>query len=70
MKQVTRRMAAADVPALCALFLEDGLPYDITVRRGRHQGERQLVITIKGTTQEDIAAKCDALERTIARLKA
>lgn len=69
--RVTRRMNAEAVPALLALWLEnDGLPYDITVCQGRrHQGVRQVVFTIMGTTQEDITAKWEALERTIDGLK-
>lgn len=67
---VKRRMSAAAVPALLVLWLKDyGLPYDITVCTGRkHQGERQLVFTITGTTQEDVTAKWQALEHTIESL--
>ena len=70
MVQVKRRISAAAVPTLLELWLkDDSLPYDITVCAGRrHQGERQLVFTIMGTTQEDITAKWEALERTIESL--
>lgn len=67
---VKRRMSAAAVPALLVEWLkDDGLPFDIEVCTGRRrQGERQLVFTITGTTMEDVTAKMEALEHTIANL--
>lgn len=67
MIKVKRQISTAAVPALLVEWLKaDGLPFDITVCAGRRrQGERQLVFTVTGTTQEDVTAKWRALERTI-----
>ena len=59
---VKMRMPAADVPPLLVAWLEEALPYDITVKTGTARGERRVVFTVTGSTQEDIAAKLDALE--------
>lgn len=67
--KVTKRMSAENVPLLLTYWLEDGgLPYDITVKQRKCHGLRLVVFTITGTTQEDVTAKMEALEHTIANL--
>lgn len=70
MMRVKKSMNTEAVPALLVEWLkDDGLPFDIEVCAGRRrQGERQLVFTITGTTMEDVTAKMEALEHTIANL--
>lgn len=46
-----------------------GLPYDITVKQRKCHGLRLVVFTITGSTKEDVAAKCVALDMTIAKLE-
>lgn len=68
MKQmcVQMRMPSADVPATMLEWLEDSLPFDITVRTGRgFMGQRRVVFSVYGSTQTDIMAKLEALETFI-----
>lgn len=68
--KVTKRMSAENVPLLLTYWLEDGgLPYDITVKQRKCHGLRLVVFTITGSTKEDVAAKCVALDMTIAKLE-
>lgn len=64
--KVEMAMPAKDVSAILLEFLKDSLPFDITVRTGKNRcGQRRVVFSVWGTTQEDIHAKLCALETVI-----
>lgn len=56
---------AASVPHLLDEWVDKGITVDLTVRRGERKGEKMVCIGVHDTTQEDINAKIEALERLI-----
>ena len=63
-------MQSKDVFQILLDLIKDNLLYDITARTGySNSGLSRVAFTIKGSTQEEIWAKIDALETVIDKLQ-
>ena len=59
-------MPAREISEAMTKWLDSNLPLDIQLRRGNRKGEKVVCFSVYGTTQENIMAKWEALERLIS----
>lgn len=55
-------MPEASIPKGMNEWIYANMPMDIVVKRGMHKGCKMIAFYVYGSTQEDILAKCNALE--------
>lgn len=68
MKKIQVAMSAEILSKSLNLWLENSLPLDISIRQGKSpKGQRCVVFSIAGSSQEDILAKWEALEALIEK---
>lgn len=68
MMKIQVAMSAELVTKSLNLWLENNLPLDISIRQGKTpKGQRRVVFTIFGSSQEDIMAKWEALKTLIEK---
>lgn len=60
-------MPASEISKALNKWLEENLPVDISMRRGRKKGRKIVCFTIYGTTQENINAKLEGLEKVLRK---
>lgn len=65
--QMKIRLEASAVPSLLGLWLAEDLPVDFRVLGGHVRGMRVLVVTITGSTRQDIEDKRAAFMATVRR---
>lgn len=67
MKQmhVDMLVPAKELSKALETWMGESLPVDISVRSGKRKGKRVLVLSVYGTTQEDILDKIEALNKII-----
>lgn len=67
MKQMHVDMAipAKTLSKTLETWMSENLPVDIAVRSGKRKGKRVVVLSVYGTTQQDILDKIEALDKII-----
>jgi len=58
-------MPTAEISKALNTWFDENLPIDIRIRRGVKKGRKVVCFSIYGSTQENIMAKWDALEKLI-----
>lgn len=58
-------MPTAEISKALNTWLDENLPIDIRIRRGMKKGRKVVCFSIYGSTQENIMAKWNALEKVI-----
>ena len=58
-------MPTADISKALNTWLDKGLPTDISIRRGTRKGRKVVCFSIFGSSQEDIMAKWEAVEKLL-----
>ena len=58
-------MPASEIKKSLEVWLENNLPMDIEVRKGKRNGKKVVSFTVYGSSQEEIIAKWESLEKVI-----
>lgn len=58
-------MPTAEISKALNTWFDENLPIDIRIRRGVKKGRKMVCFSIYGSTQENIMAKWDALEKLL-----
>lgn len=58
-------MPTAEISKALNTWFDENLPIDIRIRRGVKKGRKVVCFSIYGSTQENIMAKWNALEKVI-----
>lgn len=58
-------MPTAEISKALNTWLDENLPVDITIRRGIRKGRKMVCFSVYGSSQEDIMAKWEALEKLL-----
>ena len=56
---------ASEIKKTLDSWLDENLPMDITMRRGKKKGRKVVCFSIYGSSQETIMAKWEALEKLL-----
>lgn len=60
-------MPTAEISKALNTWFDENLPIDIKIRRGVKKGRKVVCFSIYGSTQEDIMAKWNALEKLLKK---
>jgi hypothetical protein len=60
-------MPTAEISKALNTWFDENLPIDIRIRRGVKKGRKVICFSIYGSTQENIMAKWDALEKLLKK---
>lgn len=60
-------MPTAEIPKALNTWFDENLPIDIRIRRGVKKGRKVVCFSIYGSTQENIMAKWNALEKLLKK---
>ena len=60
-------MPTAEISKALNTWFDENLPIDIRIRRGVKKGRKVVCFSIYGSTQENIMAKWDALEKLLKK---
>lgn len=60
-------MPTAEISKALNTWLDENLPIDIRIRRGVKKGRKVVCFSIYGSTQENIMAKWNALEKLLKK---
>lgn len=60
-------MPTAEISKALNTWFDENLPIDIRIRRGVKRGRKVVCFSIYGSTQENIMAKWDALEKLLKK---
>lgn len=60
-------MPTAEISKALNTWLDENLPIDIRIRRGMKKGRKVVCFSIYGSTQENIMAKWNALEKLLKK---
>ena len=60
-------MPTAEISKALNAWLDENLPVDIRIRRGVKKGRKVVCFSIYGSTQENIMAKWNALEKLLKK---
>lgn len=58
-------MPTAEISKALNIWLDKNLPADISIRRGIRKGRKMVCFSVYGSSQEDIMAKWEALEKLL-----
>ena len=61
-------MPTAEISKALNTWFDENLPIDIRIRRGVKKGRKVVCFSIYGSTQENIMAKWNALEKLLKNL--
>ena len=60
-------MPTAEISKALNTWFDENLPIDIRIRRGEKKGRKVVCFSIYGSTQENIMAKWNALEKLLKK---
>lgn len=60
-------MPTAEISKALNAWLDENLPIDIRIRRGVKKGRKVVCFSIYGSTQENIMAKWNSLEKLLKK---
>lgn len=60
-------MPTAEISKALNTWFDENLPIDIRIRRGVKKGRKVICFSIYGSTQENIMAKWNALEKLLKK---
>lgn len=61
-------MPTAEISKALNTWFDENLPIDIRIRRGVKKGRKVVCFSVYGSTQENIMAKWNALEKLLKNL--